>query len=405
MMLGLLALAAILLAAYLFDGGASNGQGVPWVAARRLQIAASSAPARQAEPTRPSPAALAPSMTTIRPAPADPQANEAVVPPTQVTLELCGVGRMPISLPRDSGNEARWELLPRALGQYARTEAWARIVGTLDASPVERERAAAMVLRASGLLQAEAAPATLLQRSDTTPHVQQLATLARQTRDAGVLQWALALCEREPALEACKALTPRDLVALAPQDGRSWLLLAAADADRREEALQRAARAPAISSLPSLAAAVNSAAPASLPPYLRHELQLQALGVELALGDGLPLSFASRHCRQPANQSQSTCAAVAQALQERGPDLLAMVIGRRMGEVQGWSAARVAAAKDEETHLQAAFPDLATDQPYGCATVGRMRDWLLDRGALGERAALQRRAATAVHAASAAGER
>lgn len=343
-------------------------------------------------------------VTSAGATPPTPAAASAAGRPTHLTLELCGIGRMSIPLPKDEAEGERWELLPRALGQYARAEAWDRVTTALDASPVERERAAAMVLRASGLLDAEAAAMQLTRRPQTTAHVQQLATLARETRDAGVLQWALALCQREPALEACKALSPRDLVALAPQDGRSWLLLAAADADRREEALQRAARAPKISSLPSLAAAVDSAAPASLPPYLRHDLQVQALGIELGLGDGWPWSFASRHCRQPENRGRPTCSALAEALQERGPDLLAMVIGRSMGESQGWPAARVTAAKGEEAGLQAQFPAFATDQPYACATVARWRAWLLDRAAVGERGALQRRVAAA-SAPSAAGTR
>lgn len=352
-------------------------------------------------------AAMAPAMRThvastplVTPAgatQATPAAEKAAVRPKQMTLELCGIGRMSILLPSDEAEGARRELLPRPLGQYARAEAWDRIMSTLDASLADRERAAAMVLRASGLLDGEATAALLARQPRTTAHVQQLATLARQTRDAGVLQWALAVCEREPALEACLALSPRDLVALAPQDGRNWLLLAAVDAGRRDEALRRAAQAPTIGSAPSLLAAIEAALPADLPPYLRHELQLQALGFELALPDPT-LIVATKHCHRTAPAGDATCSLLAEALQQRGPDLLAMFVGRKMGERLGWPAARVTATKAEEARLRAQFPKAATDQPYGCAEVGRMRNYLLDRAAVGERAALQRRMTAAASA-------
>lgn len=363
-------------------------------------ISASMPLAMQLVPSR---AASTPPVTPADAKQATPAADRSASRPTQLALELCGIGRMSIALPDETEGE-RWELLPRPLGQYARAEAWDRITSTLDASPVDRERAAAMVLRASGLLDGEAAATQLARQSQTTAHVQQLAMLARQTRDVGVLQWALAICQREPALEACVALSPRDLVALAPQDGRNWLLLAAADAGRREEALRRAAQAPTIGSAPSLMVPIEAALPADLPPYLRHELQLQALGFEFALPDP-SLSAAASHCRRAEQNRSSTCGLLAEALQQRGPDLLAMVIGRKIGEGQGWAPTRVAAAKAEEDRLQAQFPGLTTDQPYGCAEVGRMRNYLLDRAAVGERAALQRQVAAAASAPSAAGAR
>lgn len=55
--------------------------------------------------------------------------------------------------------------------------------------------------------------------------MRQLAALAQGTRDAGVLQWALAVCEHTPRLAECQAQSVRELVALAPKDGRNWLLL------------------------------------------------------------------------------------------------------------------------------------------------------------------------------------
>lgn len=390
----------ILVAGWWFVAGVRDDPGAPTMPGQALPPAAMAATMPALAPAVRTHAASTPLVSPAGATQATPAADKAAVRPKQVTLELCGIGRMSIALP-DETEGARWELLPRPLGQYARAEAWDRITNTLDASPVDRERAAAMVLRALGLLDAEAAATQLARRPQTTAHVQQLATLARQTRDAGVLQWALAVCEREPALEACLALSPRDLVALAPQDGRNWLLLAAADAARRDEALRRAAQAPAIGSAPSLMAAIEAALPADLPPYLRHELQLQALGFEFALPDP-SLSAAASHCRRAEQNRSATCGLLAEALQQRGPDLLAMVMGRKIGESQGWAPARVAAAKAEEDRLQAQFPGLTTDQPYGCAEVARMRGWLLDRAAVGERAALQRRLTAAASAPPAA---
>lgn len=57
-------------------------------------------------------------------------------------------------LPPPGTADASLELLPRPLGQHARAEAWPRVLAEMDGSPTERSRAAALVLRASGLLEA-----------------------------------------------------------------------------------------------------------------------------------------------------------------------------------------------------------------------------------------------------------
>lgn len=348
--------------------------------------------ANRAEPVVASAAAAAAAASVLPVAVAAPR-------PTQMSLDLCGVGPVSIRLPPPGAPDASFELLPRPLGQHARSEAWSRVLAALDASSADSSRAAALVLRASGLLYAEASP--LAQTlPDTTPYVRQLAALAGGTRDAGVLQWALSVCQRSPRLAECQALSVRDLVALAPEDGRNWLLLAAADAGKRDEALRRAASAPGMGVIPSLTPAVEDAAPPDLPPYLLQELLVHALGVESALVD--PAMFgAFHHCRTASKEQRDSCAALADVLHQRGTDLLTLGLARSIGGLHGWSPERTARAKADEALLTAQFPKFDEDQPYGCANVQRTRDYFRERATLGERATLKRRAAAAAAASAA----
>lgn len=320
----------------------------------------------------------------------------------QTSLELCGIGNVPMPR-RISGREPEsFELLPGPLGQWARAEAWPRVLAAMQASPLERARAAALVLQASGLLDAAASPAALSARPDTVPFVRQLALMAQGTRDAGVLQWALAVCAHEPGLAECQALSAADLVAMAPEDGRSWLLLAAADPARREEALRRVAQAPVLRGTPTLASAMSP--PPGLPPYLWLEMLGQVHGVEAAFMD-TSMFAALRYCRAAGDDGRAVCLALADALALRGSDLMSLSVARSLGQSLGWPAARLAELKLTEEQLVAQVLLVEdTTQPYSCANVERVLSWVTDWGLLGEREALQRRvaAAQAVSAASAA---
>lgn len=319
--------------------------------------------------------------------------------PEQLNFELCGIGPVPIRRPSAAKVAEVFELLPRPLGLDARAEAWTRVTQTLDASPADRDRAAALVLRASGLLDAEATLSTLTRRPDTAPYVRQLARLARQTRDAGVLQWALSVCERERTMPECQALSAHELVKLDPEDGRSWLLLAAADAGRRDESLRRAAMAPVMGVMPSLSQPVVSVGAAGLPPYLLQELLVQAIGVQAAMVDGA-LYRAIDHCRKAADgERRATCLTLADALAERGRDVVTMAVGRSIGSRSGWSAARVDASKAEERNLIERMPLQEEAQPWSCRAVETTVQWVADSDRLGERAALQMRSAKATASA------
>lgn len=323
----------------------------------------------------------------------------------QTSLELCGIGNVPMPR-RISGREAEsFELLPGPLGQWARAEAWPRVLAAMQASPLERARAAALVLQASGLLDDAASPAALSARHDTVPFARQLALMAHGTRDAGVLQWALAVCAREPGLAECQTLSAADLVAMAPEDGRSWLLLAAAEPARREEAMRRVAQAPVLSSRPTLASAMSP--PPGLPPYLWLEMLVQFIGVEATFMDTSMLAVL-RYCRAVGDDGRAVCLALADTLALRGSDLMSLSVARSLGQSLGWPAARLAELKLAEAQLIAqALLVHQTTQPYSCANVERVLSWVTDWGLLGEREALQRRvaAAQAVASASAAAKR
>jgi hypothetical protein len=326
--------------------------------------------------------------------------NATEAAPTSINLDLCGVGPVTIRRPPKGSKEESFDALPRPLGHLARAEAWTQVLATMEADPTERSRAAALVLRASGLLWAEPSLLGPVSLPDTSPYVRQLAALAAHTRDAGVLRWALAVCDRGKDAAECQALSVQQLVALAPDDGRHWLLLAAADPKRRSEALRRAANAPTVGSMPPLWPAVNAAIPAGLPPYITQDLLLMALGVGYGLPDG-SLFGVVRDCERARGEDRTTCLALADALYLRGQDLMALGIGRVLGERLGWPAERVAAARAERYQLSAAFEPIATDQPYTCTAVQRSNALLRDIAQFGEVATLRRLSAAAAASAAA----
>jgi hypothetical protein len=352
--------------------------------------ATSSAPATAKE----SPLAKVEPVGAVSSAPAEPAASSA---DRELVLNLCGVGPLRLKPPSATEKRDSFETLPPSLGVYARSAAWPRILAAMEAAPDERSRAAALLLRSWGRLDVEFSLSQPQQpQADPSRWQRELAVMARSTSDAAVLHWALATCGPQPSLAECQALSPKDLVRLAPEDGSHWLALAAdsrASPQERDAAFRRATTAASFGDMPSLAPAVDKAFPADLPAYLRIEMLVQTIGVEAAFPGNAVFGLAS-WCRQPAtHERRAQCAALADALADRGQSLKALGMAKSLGKKNGWSDAKVSAVAAEEAALMNtllnAVHSLDPTDSYTCKSVETLQRWLHSRASLGERAALK----------------
>ena len=364
-----------------------------------------------------------------------PAATATPAPPARPVLDLCGVGTVSIP-PRAPGAPISYETLPAPLGVHARAEAWPQVLAALESAGSERGRAAALMLRASGPLEAEATPSVWQRpQPDPTPQVRALAALARGTRDAVVLRWALGLCERDSQragreLPECAALSVRDLVRLEPDNAANWLRLGASLTDVRsagqtpeaqaearaeaDEALRRAAAAPRLSLWDQrLSAAVESALPASLPGHVQLQLLITTIGIDAATVDtagfwmlrqcpaGLAQSDASNasnasnagnasDASQASDPKRVTCSALAQLAAERGDSLTTLGLAESLGRRLGAPASLLAAAREEQRSLLeviVAMPDPA--QPLSCDSLSQVRALVRGAATKGELATLR----------------
>ena len=415
------------------------------------------------------------------------QRNEPLPPPER-SLELCDLGRLTVQLPPPlpAGNApagraaavagaasvtaasagaapgtavaslvsgaASWAVwsqppgLPPALGVQARAAAWPEVLAALEAPGQGlRARAAAQLLRASGLPAAELADArravaggpASVEGAASSPAgaawrpgaaeaqaqsqaVAQLARLARPTArsgqpvqgDATVLRWALAQCARSPRPGAdCRRISARELTRLAPDDSASWLALAAQPelpAAQREAAWQRAAQAPQFSGLAAgLAQQVDAAWPAHLPGHLRTQMLAQTIDLERSL-EAQAVPALLQRCSEEALQQpamRTRCDALGRLALARGPDLAWLGVARVLGQRLGWPDAQRRALRNEEAALQllAAQP-LMLEQPLACPALASTRAWVQAVAAQGELGWLrQQRPRSSVPSAEAAG--
>lgn len=343
-------------------------------------------------------------------------AGLAPKPPAERVLDLCDVGRLTIPEPPASGPEARFEPLPRALGLYARQQAWQQILARLGASgqPVA-QRAAALAVRATGLAEMEAPPDGLAaaaalpsphqgSREELREATRALARLARSSADPLALHWALAACQRVGGapLPECRRISARDLARAVPADAQVWLALAAQPglpAAEREAALDRAATAAAYGTLNMrLPPLVDAAWPLGLPGYLRQEVLAAAVGIDMALGAGL-VQTSVLPCRDEAladPAGRARCEALARQMQTHARSLLDLGIARGLGRRLGWSVVEIETMSREMEQLYALVPDTeAAGQPYSCPAVEEARQWLQAVAREGELSELRRRATQA----------
>lgn len=338
-------------------------------------------------------------------------AGLAPKPPAEVVMNLCGVGRMTIpaapaaAAGTDTGpSQSTLGTLPEPLGKWALNEAWARLLTAMDdAAQPDRIRAAAQVLRAGGVEHEGTEPVP----AEMQAAARKLARLARRTDDATVMTWALAVCQRTVRPDAnananvdCRRITARDLTRLAPEDASSWISLAALPklaAAERESAWERAAKAPRWSGTEfRLAQALDEAWPAGLPDYLRVEMSVAAIGVEVALPDRTGWAILRLCSAQSLQQPdlRARCEALARNLQANGGSMRTQGLASGLGARLGWPEAELAAMQEESTTLSENMGSLLPrDQPYACPAVEDLRQYIGSVADVGELQTLRRRLA------------
>ncbi len=338
--------------------------------------------------------------------------------PVESVLELCGVGRLnlPLPLPEHSAQTPRvraaWEALPPALAEPARRQAWLRVQAALSAPrQTERSRAASWVIQAHGPAfgqalqpasgQAETAATTAaLPSPAVAAAVRSLARLARNSRDATVVHWALAACSREGQPSAdCRRLSARDLVRLAPDDGMNWLRVAgqAGAGTAGDAALNKALQAGRFGGATGqLAQLVDAAWPDDLPGYLRLDLLRGSLLFEAGLARPA-LEAAAALCSaqamdRPGRRAQ--CDALARQMLAQGREGGVLDTVASLASRLAWSEADLEPLKRDEAALfQATASLLPADQPYACPVLDDTRNWVQSVAADGEVQAARRRLA------------
>ncbi len=322
--------------------------------------------------------------------------------------------------------------LPPALGRQARAAVWPELLAALEAPGQSlRSRAAAQLLRASGVVAADdprpasSAPA---QQQAQARAVSELARLARPVvpavrtsadsakgsvkgpgaqGDAVALRWALALCAKQARPSAaCRRIGPRDLVNLAPEDSASWLVFGARPAlpaAERQAAWQRAAAAPRFSSLgAALASELDAVWPAKQPGFVRLQVLALAQAVEHSLDEGsLPAVLQACSAEALSKPVAPTtlhagCDALGRQMRAHGPDLAWLAAAAVLGQRLAWPEPERRALRREELALDAlrSPPPEVQAQALSCAALGWARGQLRGAQLAGELTWLrQRRAA------------
>lgn len=315
-------------------------------------------------------AALAASSVRLA-APAPAVAASAPASVAQQYWDLCGVGRVPVppGLSASSPDMGGLNNLPAPVGVHAATEAMVRMHAAL---PGQGPRGQALALLMDG------AP------------LEGLVKLAKETADPAVLQWALMKCHDQPEKGACADLSPRALTRLDPNNAMAWLLLAAREPKAEAEwwAGIRASKR-IVSHASAMSAAAWNAVPADVPLYLRLPMAEFVIGMEAALPDPT-LFVAFKSCRTPlSGQRQQNCAALAELAVATGNTLGLRGLGIQLGELAGWPKERTQQLRSETDRLVSVLVNATGNdpQPFSCASVARMGQWVQQRHAEGELAA------------------
>ena len=235
-----------------------------------------------------------------------------------------------------------------------------------------------------------------------------LVALALHSSDPTIYAMALAACERRAVdsahAQACQMINAEQGARLDADNAAAWLLVAAQAVARREpelvaEALHRASVATRLHYRTfEFAALALAAIPANLPRAERAQILVSAIGIQAALS--MPqLQVLTVQCdaaRMGDSNRRQTCSALAELLVSKGPTLIDLHIGRRIGERAGWPRERTeqlgATSEALFEALYRAFGDEMNRAPGGqlsCATAELAERWWRASSTGGERAAAE----------------
>ena len=232
-----------------------------------------------------------------------------------------------------------------------------------------------------------------------------LVELALRNSDPTIYAMALAACDRravEPQqAQACQMISAEQGAHLDADNAAAWLQVAA-QAERRREpdavaaALHRASVAPRIDyRVLDFAPLALAFLPATLSRAERAQLVVAGIGIQAALA--VPqyqvISKSCAEARMADSNQRQTCAALAELLVTKGPTLIDLHIGRRIGERAGWPPERVEGLGAKFEALMQVMIDQQMGAPGGhlsCATAERAERWWREQAPIGERAAAER---------------
>lgn len=283
---------------------------------------------------------------------------------------------------------------PASVVQAGVQDLWVRTAQRLRAAADDRRQAAGVLMQIMG---PGDEPKHLTDA--TSQAVAALVQLALRTTDGRVVQWALATCQRG-APGACLGLNARHWVRAEPGNVIAWLQLAHDEPDSLDEALHGMTQARyADVGYRALATLVEAALDENTPSVQRMSAVMAAIGIDGSIPIPAVRSLTQKACMPAlladANRRQQ-CDAIARVMTAGGRDALSWSIGRRLAEWAGWPQAELQRLQDELTLLRTISTTelpISPTQPYSCASVASMRQWMKTVAEVGEMGWLRQQAA------------
>jgi len=315
--------------------------------------------------------------------PAKPAAPKLVTPTT--TLEICGLGRVPIDTSDPYAAERFLESHTDKAGR--------RWLHALLNSDDVRARAAGLFLE-SKLMRMHANE----QGSDPVQPLEDqsrdaLVQLAIGANDPAVYAMAVYACNADTQTVppgSCQQISLDQWASLDADNAVPWLLAARQARARKDAITEAAAFARAANAHKtdgynfSLYAFAEPELPSDATPLDRAYLAVELIGIESAVGS-LQYRSASLHCSDAAMQDDGVrqqCSALAELFVSKGTNLLDLGFGARLGARAGWSKTRVASLMDERDALMQVIAQVGpgnSDDHWTCDDVSRgnayMNQW------------------------------
>jgi len=328
------------------------------------------------------------------PAPGLPAATAPAGQRQPAVVDLCGLGRMPVSsadladlaAPPDDADSpdatvasGGLQALPAPVGEQPLAQARARMLAALRQGDA-RARVAALLLDR---------PATDDPAADAA-WARSVLDLAQSSGDPAALTWAVEACGPQADPARCRLNLIRTRLQLEPDNAFHWAALADEDPAAADTAWQGLLQARRWLERPqALVLASQAALPADLPGYLRLGLgaEVRARAVSLpSPGEGFVLD----RCQQSHPGRREQCDALA-GLMQHSDALQTLTEAASVAQAAGWPAERLAQLRREFQDLVHAPPAWQADpaQPLACASVDAWQHHLTQLAQVGELATLR----------------